>query len=103
MPNGRLRLSLPDYHVKRANWTEGPRGRLEAKLGWIFTELERRADEDDRREAERRAREEERQREAAARAERERLARIEQARADRLVEEVRPGGWPATHLGDLDG
>jgi hypothetical protein len=88
VPNGRLRLSLPDYHVKRANWTEGPRGPLEAKLASAFVELVRRANEDDRRDAERRAWEEERQRQAAARAERGRLARIEQARADRLAEEV---------------
>lgn len=89
MPNGRLRLSLPDYHVKRANWTEGPRGPLEAKLASVFAELERRADEDDRRDVERRAWEKERQCEAAARAERERLARLEQGRAERLAEEVR--------------
>jgi hypothetical protein len=88
VPNGRLRLSLPDYRVKRANWTEGPRGPLEAKLASVFVELERRADEDDRRDAERRAREEEYRRAAEERAERERLARIEQARVDRLREEV---------------
>lgn len=91
VPNGRLRLSLPNYSVKRANWTEGPRGPLEAKLASVFIELERRADEDDRRDDERRAQEEERRRAAEERAERERLARIEQARVDRLQEEV--GAW----------
>jgi hypothetical protein len=88
VPNGRLRLYLPDYHVKRANWTEGPRGPLEGKLASVFNELARRADEDDRRDAERRTREAERQRAAAERAERERLAQIEQARLDRLREEI---------------
>lgn len=88
VPNGRLRLSLPDYHVKRANWTEGPRGPLEGKLASVFVELERRAEEDDRRDADRRVQEEERRRAAEERAERERLAKIEQARVDRLREEV---------------
>lgn len=87
-PNGRLRLSLPDYHVKRANWTEGPRGRLEAKLLSVFTELERRAEEDDRRDAERRLREEARRREDELRRERERLQEIEARRLERLREEI---------------
>lgn len=77
--------------MKRANWTEGPRGPLEGKLASVFAELKRRADEDDRRDAERRAREEEHRRGAEDRAERERLARIEQARVERLREEV--GAW----------
>ena len=77
--------------------TDGGTARpLEAKLASIFAELERRADEDGRRDAERRAREEERQREAAERAKRERLARIEQARAERLADEVPACAWPAT-------
>jgi hypothetical protein len=90
-PNGRLRLSLPDYNVKRANWTEGPRGPLEGKLASVFAELERRAAENDRREADRQARERERQRAAAESAQRERLARIELVRVERLREQVT--GW----------
>ena len=62
---------------------------LEGKLASVFAELERRADEDDRRDAKRRAREEESRRAGEQRAERERLARIEQARVERLTEEVR--------------
>jgi hypothetical protein len=88
VPNGRLRLSLPDYNVKRANWTEGPRGPLEGKLASVFVELERRADEDDRRDEERARLEEERRRAAEERAERERLTRIEEGRAARLRGEV---------------
>jgi hypothetical protein len=88
IPNGRLRLSLPDYAVKRANWTEGPRGPLEAKLTSVFTELERRADADDLRDVERDRWLAERERQAEIAREQARLAALEQARVERLKSEV---------------
>jgi hypothetical protein len=61
--HGRLKLSLPSrYDGARCNWTEGPRGALEAKLGSFFAELERRAVDDLRRDEERARRAEERRR-----------------------------------------
>lgn len=87
--NGKLRLSLPSHgDGARCNWTEGPRGTLAEKLTTFFPELERRADEDDRRDEERRRWQEERQRQEQERAERELRARIEQARVGRLEEEL---------------
>lgn len=95
LPNGRLRLSLPHYHVKRANWTENPRGPLEGKLASVFVELERRADEDDRRDAERRAREEEYRRAAEERAERERLGQTSRRASIGCARKSAAGGSPA--------
>jgi hypothetical protein len=87
--NGRLKLSLPShYDGARCNWTEGPRGGLETKLGSFFAELERRAEDDIRRDEERARWAEERRRAQEERAEQERLARIEQARVERLREEI---------------
>ena len=74
--------------MKRANWSEGPRGPLERKLASVFAELERRADEDDRRDAERRQREEEWRRQQELRRERERLQRVEERRLERLRQET---------------
>ena len=88
IPNGRLRLSLPDYGVKRANWTEGPRGPLEAKLASVFNELERRADADDLRDEERDRWLAERERQVEIAREQARLAALEQARVERLKSEV---------------
>ena len=88
VPNGRLRLSLPDYGVKRANWTEGPRGLLETKLASVFAELERRADADDRREEERLRWAAERQRQAEIAREQAGLAALEHARVERLRDDV---------------
>jgi hypothetical protein len=90
--NGRLKLSLPSrYDGARSNWTEGPRGNLETKLVSFFAELERRAEDDVRRDEERARAAEERRRTEEDRRERERLEQIEQARVERLSEEV--GAW----------
>jgi hypothetical protein len=90
--NGRLKLSLPSrYDGARCNWTEGPRGALETKLSSFFAELERRAEDDVWRDAERARAAEARRRAEEERRERQRLARIEQARIARLHEEV--GAW----------
>jgi hypothetical protein len=88
VPNGRLRLSLPHYSVKRANWTEGPRGLLEAKLQSVFAELERRAAGDDRLDEERRRDAAERQRLARIRREQDRRKALEEARLSRLRTEL---------------
>lgn len=94
--NGRLKLTLPRHHDGRqSNWTEGPRGKLEGKLAAVLTELESRAEADDRIAAERARAEEERQRRVGERLERERLARIEEARAKRLAAEVT--SWHHAH------
>ena len=87
--NGRLMISLPrNYDGRQSNWTEGPRGALEGKLGAVFTELELRAEADDRIAGERARAEVERQRRVEEQLERERLARIEEARAKRLASEI---------------
>ncbi len=87
--NGRLRLTLPRHvETRQSNWTEGPRGRLEGKLGAVFSELEARAHADDRIAAERTRAAEERQRRLEEEMERQRLARIEDGRAKRLASEV---------------
>lgn len=40
VPNGQLRLSLPQHwEGSRTNWTEGPRGGLETKFESISAEL----------------------------------------------------------------
>lgn len=69
------------------DWSEG-RSALERKLGSLFEELERRADEDERLAEERARREEERRRQEERRLERELRARIEKARATRLSDEI---------------
>jgi hypothetical protein len=74
--------------VKRANWTEGPRGPLEAKLASVFNELERRAEADDLRDEEHRRRLAEHERQAEIAREQARLAALEQARVERLKGEV---------------
>jgi hypothetical protein len=88
-PNGYLRVSLPScWNGARNNFSEGPRGLMERRLPTLFEELERRAEEDDRR-AEEWARERERRRLLELeRAERERLQRIEKARVGRLSTEI---------------
>jgi len=87
--NGRLMMSLPrNYDGRQSNWTEGPRGALEGKLGAVFTELELRAETDDRIAEERVHAEKERQLRVEEQLERERLARIEEARAKRLASEI---------------
>ena len=87
--NGRLRLTLPRHlETRQSNWTEGPRGPLEGKLGAVFSELESRAQADDRIAAERARAAEERQRRLEEEMERQRLARIEDGRAKRLTSEV---------------
>ena len=89
IPNGRLRLSFPNYMSgRRSNWAEGPRGSLEQKLTDVFDELESWADEDDLRDAERKHKEEERQQLYEARLEQERLDRIQEARVERLTAQV---------------
>lgn len=86
---GSLRFSLPNgFHGGRANWTDGPRGRLEDKLPSVFSTLEARAEEDDRRAEEAARRAEVLAREQAERKKRERRARIEEARVRRLRAEV---------------
>ncbi len=85
VPNGYLRISLPSgWNGARNNFSEGPRGGIERRLPTLFEELERRAEEDDRRQEEWARREEERRQQEAVRAERERLQRIEAARVERL-------------------
>lgn len=89
LANGRLRLALPTrYDGARCNWADGTRGALETKLASFFVELERRADDDVKRDEERARLEEERRRAADERVERERLAAVEQARVERLREEI---------------
>lgn len=89
VPNGYLRISLAHRRDgRRSNWSGGPRGGLERKLPDFFTELERRADDDDKRDAERRRRAEEWRRQELERLERQRLAQVERARATRLFEEI---------------
>lgn len=89
VPNGYLRLVVSErYRAGRSNWSAGPRGGLERKLPSFFAELERRADEDDRRAKEQRRRQEEWRRKEQERIERERAAQIEQARVTRLLAEV---------------
>jgi len=59
-PSGRLQLQLPDrYNGDRRTWSDRARWRLEAKLGDVLAEIERRSevDEERRLEQERRARE----------------------------------------------
>jgi hypothetical protein len=87
VPTGYLRVSLPAYGG-RSSFSEGPRGRIERRLPTLFEELERRAEEDDRRAAALRQAEEERRAAAARRAERERLERLEKARVERLEAEL---------------
>jgi hypothetical protein len=88
-PNGYLRVSLPScWNGARNNSSEGPRGLMERRLPTLFEELERRAEDDDRR-AEEWAREREHRRLLElTRAERERLQRIEKARVSRLSTEI---------------
>jgi hypothetical protein len=86
---GRLRLSLPNgFHGGRANWTEGPRGPLEAKLASVFSTLETRAEEDDRQAEEATRRAEQLARERVEREEGERRVRAEEARVRRLRAEI---------------
>ena len=103
--NGRLRLTLPRHlETRRSNWTEGPRGSLEGKLGAIFSELESRAQADDRIAAERTRAAEERQRRLEEEMERQRLARIEDGRAKRLTSEIdawRQAGQVREYVGAL--
>jgi hypothetical protein len=87
--NGKLRLSLPSHgDGLRRNWSEGQRGALPERLRSFFPQLERRADEDDRRAEEWARREEELRRAEEERLERELRARIEKSRVERLAGEI---------------
>jgi hypothetical protein len=86
--NGKLRVSLPSSRRgARSSFSEG-RSSLATRLALLFAELERRAEEDDRLDAERERQRELRRIEEEHRLERELLARIESARLERLKGEI---------------
>lgn len=91
VPNGYLKLSSSTWHGGRSTWSEGPRGPLDRKLPQFFGELERRAKDDDCRDAERRREAEERRRRELENLERRRREGLERERAERLVGEI--GAW----------
>jgi hypothetical protein len=91
VPNGRLRVSLPSrWHGARSSWVEG-RKELAAQLPLVFAELERRADEDDRRAEERKREQAERAVREHEQYERQQRQRLEDARIARLTAEI--GAW----------
>jgi hypothetical protein len=95
VPSGRLRVSLPArWDGSRCNWAEGPRGGFENKLPSLFTELERRAVEDQERAAERERLARQRELEAEQRRRALEAVRLEEQRAQRLLEEVT--SWKAS-------